>query len=97
MDRSGRISKNGDPLTRTLMYEAATVLLRRVKRQSSLQEWAQGIAKRSGEGKTRIILARKLFVILNSIWRSGEPFRWSEQQCVIENSSSKPIRVKVGM
>jgi transposase len=80
MDRSGRISKYGDTLTRTLMYEAATVLLRRVKRQSSLQDWAQAVARRSGEGKARVALARKLSVILHSIWRSGEPFRWSEQQ-----------------
>ena len=80
IDRSGRISKYGDSLTRTLMYEAATVLLRRVKRPSSLQDWAQAIARRSGEGKARVALARKLSVILHSIWRSGEPFRWSELQ-----------------
>ena len=80
MDRSGRISKYGDILTRTLMYEAATVLLRRVKRPSSLKDWAQAIARRSGEGKARVALARKLSVILHSIWRSGEPFRWSESR-----------------
>jgi hypothetical protein len=36
------------------------------------------IAKRSGNGKVRVALARKLSVILHSVWRSGEPFRWSE-------------------
>ncbi len=40
---------------------------------------AQAIARRSGIGKARVALARKLSVILHSIWRSGEPFRWSEQ------------------
>ena len=80
IDRSGRISKCGDTLTRTLMYEAAIVLLTRVKRSSSLKDWAQAIAKRSGAGKARVALARKLTVILHSIWRSGEPFRWSELQ-----------------
>jgi transposase len=80
IDRSGRISKCGDTLTRTLMYEAAIVLLTRVKRPSSLKDWAQAIAKRSGAGKARVALARKLTVILHSIWRSGEPFRWSELQ-----------------
>ena len=35
------------------------------------------IARRSGAGKARVALARKLTVILHSIWRSGEPFRWS--------------------
>lgn len=80
IDRSGRISKCGDGLSRTLMYEAAVVLLTRVKRSSSLKDWAQAIARRSGAGKARVALARKLTVILHSIWRSGEPFRWSEAQ-----------------
>jgi transposase len=79
LDRSGRISKCGDTLVRTLLYEAAVVILTRVKRASSLKDWAQAIAKRSGIGKARVALARKLSVILHSIWRSGEPFRWSEQ------------------
>jgi transposase len=82
IDRSGRISKCGDVLARTLMYEAAVVVLTRVKRTSSLKDWAQAIAKRSGFGKARVALARKLSVIMHSIWRSGEPFRWSEQEHV---------------
>jgi transposase len=55
------------------------VILHRVKRASSLKDWALAIAKRSGMGKARVALARKLSVILHSVWRSGEPFRWSEQ------------------
>jgi transposase len=78
IDRSGRISRCGDSLARTLMYEAAVVILTRVKRASRLKDWALGIAKRSGVGKARVALARKLSVILHSVWRSGEPFRWSE-------------------
>jgi transposase len=78
IDRSGRISRCGDTLARTLMYEAAVVILTRVKRASRLKDWALGIAKRSGMGKARVALARKLSVILHSVWRSGEPFRWSE-------------------
>ncbi len=72
IDRSGRISKYGDTLTRTLMYEAAIVLLTRVKRSSSLKDWAQTIAKRSRVGKAHVALARKLTVILHSIRLSGE-------------------------
>jgi hypothetical protein len=37
------------------------------------------IAKRSGIGKARVALARKLSVILHSVWRSGKPFRWAER------------------
>ena len=88
VDRSGRISKCGDTLARTLLYEAAVVLLSRVKRASRLKDWAQAIAKRSGPGKARVALARKLSVsgeplgstILHSIWKTGKPFRWSEQE-----------------
>ena len=82
IDRSGRISRCGDTLARTLMYEAAVVILTRVKRASNLKDWAQAIAKRSGLGKARVALARKLSVILHSIWRSGEAFRWSEKPAV---------------
>ena len=79
MDRAGRISKCGDTLARTLMYEAAVVLMTRVKRASGLKDWAEAIAKRSGVGKARVALARKLSVILHRMWCSGEPFRWTEQ------------------
>ena len=82
VDRSGRISRCGDTLARTLLYEAAVVILHRVKRASSLKDWALAIAKRSGMGKARVALARKLSVILHSVWRSGEPFRWSEQAAI---------------
>jgi transposase len=78
VDRSGRISRCGDTLARTLLYEAAVVILSRLKKASSLKDWARGIANRSGNGKARVALARKLSVILHSVWRSGEPFRWSE-------------------
>ncbi|WP_158913270.1 IS110 family transposase [Caulobacter sp. S45] len=79
IDRSGRISRCGDGLARTLMYEAAIVILHRVKRASHLRDWALAIAQRAGPGKARVALARKLSVILHSVWRSGEPFRWSTQ------------------
>jgi transposase len=77
-DRSGRISRCGDNLARTLMYEAAVVILTRVKRASRLKDWALAIARRSGPGKARTALARKLSVILHSVWRSGEPFSWAK-------------------
>jgi transposase len=51
IDRSGRISKCGDTLARTLLYEAAVVLLTRVKRASSLKAWAAGNRKAVGSGQ----------------------------------------------
>jgi transposase len=77
INRSGRISRCGDSLVRTMLYEAAIVIQTRVRRPNALKEWADAIAARSGTGKARVALARKLSVILHAIWRSGEPFQWS--------------------
>jgi transposase len=49
VDRSGRISRCGDTLTRTLLYEAAGVILTRVKKASGLRDWARK-AIRAGQG-----------------------------------------------
>jgi len=68
----------GDTLARTLLYEAAVVILTRSKKAWSLKDWGHAIAKRSGNGKARVAAARELSVILHSVWRSGQPFRWPE-------------------
>ena len=79
VDRVGEISRRGDGLVRTYLFEAATVLLRRVKRWSSLKAWAVRPAQRAGATKARVALARKLAVVMHAIWRSGEPFRWTAE------------------
>ncbi|ANY82251.1 hypothetical protein BB934_28365 (plasmid) [Microvirga ossetica] len=78
IDRSGRISKCGDELVRSYLFEAAGVLLTRVQRWSPLKAWAVRLVQRSGFNKARVALARKLAVILHAIWRTGEPFRWTK-------------------
>jgi hypothetical protein len=62
----------------TLMYEADIVILTRLKRAPSLKDWRYAIARRSGNGKAKVAVARKLSVILHSVWRLGNPSRWSE-------------------
>jgi transposase len=52
-DVSGRISKCGDRLTRSYLFEAANVLLTRVERWSSLKAWAIRLAKKEGESRAR--------------------------------------------
>lgn len=79
VDRTGAISRWGDGLVRTYLYEAATVLLGRVKRWSPLRAWAVRLAQRAGGSKARVALARKLAVLMHAIWRSGEPFRWTAE------------------
>ena len=47
LDYTGGISKCGDRRVRTLLYEAANVVLTRHKGQLKLKDWAFAIAKRS--------------------------------------------------
>lgn len=79
IDRSGRISKAGDPMVRTVLFEAATVLLGRVRRWSALKAWAVQVKQRCGLKKARVALARKLAVVLHRMWRDGSDFRWQPQ------------------
>jgi transposase len=76
---SGRISKWGDRLTRSYLFEAANVLLTRVERWSSLKAWAIRLAKRSGAKKAKVALARKLAALLHQLWQDGTTFRWTAE------------------
>ena len=78
-DRTGRISKCGDGMLRSYLYEAANVLLTRVARWSTLKVWGMRIAKRKSLGKAKVAVARKLAVILHRMWVDGTEFRWSAQ------------------
>ena len=57
VDYVGGISKCGDRRVRTLLYEAANVMLTRYKGQLKLKDWALAIARRSTMRKARIALA----------------------------------------
>lgn len=71
---SGRVSKRGDKMTRTYLFEAANAVLTRKIGGSRLREWARAVAARTGPRKARVALARKLAVILHAMWRTGMPF-----------------------
>jgi len=75
MDYTGRISKRGDVRLRTLLYEAANVMLTRYKASLKLKDWALSIAARSNMRKARVALARRLAVILHAMMRDGTEFR----------------------
>ena len=63
IDYTGGISKCGDRRIRTLLYEAANVMLTRYKGPLKLKDWAFAIARRSTMRKARIALARRLAII----------------------------------
>jgi transposase len=76
-DIVGHITKAGDAKLRTALYEAATTLIGRVVGWSSLKSWGVRLARRSGVKKARVAVARKLAVVLLTMWRSQAPFRWT--------------------
>src|SRR5262249_43317981 len=53
-DWTGGISKCGDKMLRTYLYEAANVLLTRVAKWSALKAWGIRLAKRSGLRKAKV-------------------------------------------
>jgi transposase len=74
VDYTGRISKCGDRRVRTLLYEAANVMLTRYKGQLKLKDWAFAIAKRSTMRKARVALARRLGIIMHAMLRDETEF-----------------------
>lgn len=73
-DVTGRISKFGDAGVRTVLYEAAHVILTRPVRGSALKRWAARLAARAGTRKAKVALARKLAVVLHRMLADGRPF-----------------------
>lgn len=78
-DVQGRISRCGDELARTALYEAAHSLLIRSTKWSALRAWGMNVAKRRGMARARVAVARKLAVILHRMWADGTEFRWGKQ------------------
>ncbi len=76
IDRTGRITKCGDELVRTYLYEAANSIMSQLRRPCALRTWALELAKRSSEKTARVALARKIAVILHRIWIDGTAFDW---------------------
>ena len=75
VDYTGSISKCGDRRMRTLLYEAANVMLTRYRGALKLKDWALAIAKRSTMRKARIALARRLAIIMHAMLRHGTVFQ----------------------
>jgi transposase len=79
IDYSGRISKRGNGAMRTLLYEAANVLITRVRRFSPLKAWAVRLAARKGFKKAAVAAARKIAVVMLRLWRDGTTFAWTKE------------------
>jgi transposase len=78
-DITGAISKTGDEMVRAALYEAAHVMLTRVKGFSALKRWAMEVAKRRGMKRAKVALARKLATVLHRMWVDQTDFRFSKE------------------
>jgi transposase len=86
IDWTGRISKCGDAMLRSYLYEAANVLLTRNPKWSALKAWGVRLAKRSGLRKAKVAVARKLAVILHRMWIDGTEFNWSSKEAASQHA-----------
>lgn len=78
-DVTGGISKVGDAMVRTALYEAANAILSRPTRFCALKRWGLEVAKRRGRKRAKVALARKLAGILHRMWVDGTDFRWGKE------------------
>jgi transposase len=63
---------------RSYLYEAANVILHRVTKWSKLKAWGVKLAKRVGNKKAKVAMARKLAVIMHRMWLDKTEFKWTE-------------------
>ena len=75
IDYTGSISKHGDVRVRTLLYEAANVMLTRSAASLELKDWARAIGARSTMRKARVALARRLAIIMHAMMRDETEFQ----------------------
>ena len=75
IDYDGRVSKCGDALLRTMLYEAAQVLLTHGGKWSWLKAWGIRVAQRRGMRRAIVAVARRLAVVLHRMWVDGSEFR----------------------
>ena len=79
MDWSGRVSKCGDGAMRGLLFEAASCVIRQVKRFSTLKSWAVRLAGRRGFRKAAVATARKIAVLMLTLWKNETEYNWTKE------------------
>ena len=80
VDWIGGISKCGDRMLRSYLFEAAGVLLTRVPQWCKLKAWGHRLWKRIGFKKVKVAVARKLAILLHRMWCTQSDFIWSSKE-----------------
>ena len=79
-ERRGHISRAGSEIMRSLLFEAAQVLLTRVKQMSTLKSWGMRLCKKKPGKVVVAALARKLAVMMLAIWKNGTTFQSTREK-----------------
>lgn len=77
-DIVGHITKAGDATLRTALFNAATVLMHRA-RPCWLKAWGMQVARRRGQKRATVAVARRIGVILHRMWVHGSSFRMARE------------------
>lgn len=83
VDRNGRISKCGNQALRSLLYEAAVIMMTRSKKWSSLKAWGVRLAQRGSFKAAATAVARKLAVIMHRMWVDETDFAYGISPAVV--------------
>jgi len=78
-DIIGGITKAGDGMARSMLYEAAKAMLTRTQSLSRLKAWGLRIAQRRGLNRAIVAVARKLATVLHRKWVDGTTFRFGKE------------------
>jgi transposase len=90
----GHISKMGNQMTRTHLVSAATVMLSATKTHSTLKDWGMKLSKRIGFNKAKVALARKLAIVMLSIWRDGTNFQFKGNEVDAHRDFMRTVAAK---
>jgi transposase len=77
IDRMGSISKCGDAMMRTMLFEAAQSMLTRTIKWSWLKAWGMKVARHRGMRRAIVAVARRMAVVMHRMWADGTEFRWT--------------------
>lgn len=83
------ITKTGSKLTRMHLVNAASVFTRHAP-DCELQAWWAALAERTGRKRAQIALARKLSIILLTLWKTGSGFEPHPHACKEANNRDRP-------
>ncbi len=83
IDYDGGVSKSGDTMLRTMLYEAAQSLLTQSGKWSWLKAWGMRVAQRRGMRRAIVAVARRLAVVMHRMWVDGTEFRWSNSTTAV--------------